>query len=477
VIDDRVPPSSLEAEQAVIGSCLVNREAIETAASIVQPKDFYRSAHHALYEVVLAMADRDEPVDLLTLREELTKLDVLENIGGVPYLFQLQNAVPSAANVRYYAEIVKGKKLRRNLIDAANKLTEAAFNGEIDDKALTAEAGKIVENSLAGVSEQDYDPIDCIVAKAFEKIEAAFDMGGALTGVPTGLFDVDKATAGWQPGELILVAARPGVGKTAAIVNTFTSAALDADKRVVIFSLEMTGVQLMMRRIAAQAQVPGQQMARGVILDSEWKRIGEACAKESAQKIDIIDNADITIQGMRSILRKIQRTKGKPDIVMIDYLALISSEGHTDKEHLRIGALTRSLKKLAKEFKLPVILAAQVNKDVDRRGDGRPVLADVKEAGEADADIVMFLWPDKKQPQSDKERHVWLTIAKNRNGPMYDVPLLFNGELTTFEEVTGFDVVASTSKSIETARQIASKDSQEDSTDTSNSRIDEWFND
>lgn len=440
---ERIPPQALEAEQAVLGSMLVEPEAIESATEILRPGDYYREAHRAVHESILHLHEKGEPVDLLSLRERLAALDHLERIGGPVYLIQLQNAVPSAANVRHYADLVRKKAVRRAIISAANKMLDLAYDAEFEDDALPAECGRLLESALSRSGSKRNRKIRDIVDEVFAELEDAYERKGALVGVPTGFYDLDRATNGWQRGDLILVAARPGMGKTAVTVNTFAQAALAVKKRVVIFSLEMSDRQLVKRQLASMKQVSSQYMTRGIMSDAEWARIGEGCSELNELPITIDDNCDITVADIRTKIRQVQRSEGKVDLVVIDYLALINSDNHRDKEHLRIGEMTRGIKKLAKEFDLPIILAAQVNKEVDRRSDGRPLLADVKEAGEADADIVIFLWPDKvpPTPEAKKEgvKKIWLSVAKHRNGPQGDIPLAFHGAWTRFDQMVESD--------------------------------------
>lgn len=432
---DRVPPHNVEAEQAVLGAMLIKKEAIAEAIEILRPDDFYRDAHRIVFEAMLELFQKNEPVDIVTVTEQLKKNDLLEKAGGIAFITALDNAVPTAANVAYHAKIVEEKAQLRNLINAATEIAGTAYEDTEDMAEIMDRAEKRILDVASRENTGAFVPIKDIVMGTFQQIENRAKNSGALTGLPSGFIDLDRLTAGFQPSDLILVAARPSMGKTAFTLNIATYVAVHERKPVAFFSLEMSKEQLVQRMLCAEGGIDSQRLRKGE-LDDEWPKLVEAADRLSGAPIYIDDTPGITVMELRSKARRLKAEHGL-DLVIIDYLQLMQGRGGKsgDNRQQEISEISRSLKALARELSVPVIALSQLSRSVESRQIKRPMLSDLRESGslEQDADIVMFLYrEDYYTEETDKQNITEVIIAKHRNGPIDKIDLFFQKEFTKF---------------------------------------------
>lgn len=432
---DRVPPHNVEAEQAVLGAMLIKKEAIAEAIEILRPDDFYRDAHRIVFEAMLELFQKNEPVDIVTVTEQLKKNDLLEKAGGIAFITALDNAVPTAANVAYHAKIVEEKAQLRNLINAATEIAGTAYEDTEDMAEIMDRAEKRILDVASRENTGAFVPIKDIVMGTFQQIENRAKNSGALTGLPSGFIDLDRLTAGFQPSDLILVAARPSMGKTAFTLNIATYVAVHERKPVAFFSLEMSKEQLVQRMLCAEGGIDSQRLRKGE-LDDEWPKLVEAADRLSGAPIYIDDTPGITVMELRSKARRLKAEHGL-DLVIIDYLQLMQGRGGKsgDNRQQEISEISRSLKALARELSVPVIALSQLSRSVESRQIKRPMLSDLRESGslEQDADIVMFLYrEDYYTEETDKQNITEVIIAKHRNGPVDKIDLFFQKEFTKF---------------------------------------------
>lgn len=434
---DRIPPQNVEAEQSVLGAMLIEREAIAKVAEFLRPEDFYREAHRLIYAAVLALYNRAEAVDLITLTEQLRRDDKLEPAGGISYVTSLANSVPTAANIIYHAKIVEEKALLRQLITAATHI--AGLGYEANDEVLTILDQ--AERMILGVSGRKvtghFIPIKDILMATLDRIEKLYESKGSITGLPTGFVDLDNLTAGLQPSDLILIAARPSMGKTAFVLNIAQNVAIRAKKTVAFFSLEMSKEQLVQRMLCSEEGIDAHRLRIGALQEKDWEKLMKAANKLSAAPIYIDDTPGITVTEMRS---KARRLKVEHDLalVIIDYLQLMQGSGRSGRSENRqqeISEISRSLKALARELGVPVIALSQLSRGVEARQNKRPMLSDLRESGslEQDADIVAFLYRDDYyNPDTENKNLTEIIVAKHRNGPVDTVLLSFLKEYTRF---------------------------------------------
>lgn len=432
---DRVPPHNVEAEQAVLGAMLIKKEAIAEAIEILRPDDFYRDAHRIVFEAMLELFQKNEPVDIVTVTEQLKKNDLLEKAGGIAFITALDNAVPTAANVAYHAKIVEEKAQLRNLINAATEIAGTAYEDTEDMAEIMDRAEKRILDVASRENTGAFVPIKDIVMGTFQQIENRAKNSGALTGLPSGFIDLDRLTAGFQPSDLVLVAARPSMGKTAFTLNIATYVAVHERKPVAFFSLEMSKEQLVQRMLCAEGGIDSQRLRKGE-LDDEWPKLVEAADRLSGAPIYIDDTPGITVMELRSKARRLKAEHGL-DLVIIDYLQLMQGRGGKsgDNRQQEISEISRSLKALARELSVPVIALSQLSRSVESRQIKRPMLSDLRESGslEQDADIVMFLYrEDYYTEETDKQNITEVIIAKHRNGPVDKIDLFFQKEFTKF---------------------------------------------
>lgn len=430
----RIPPHSVESEQSILGSILLDKDAIITVAETITPSDFYKDAHRIIYESMMSLNSKNEPIDMITLTDELKKRGYLDDIGGVTYLTSLSTIVPTTSNVKYYAEIVKEKSVLRQLIKASNEIINLGYeNGESSEDVLDFAEKKIFDIAQERTTD-DFKPINQVLMDTYGMIESIYSNKSDVTGVTTGFKDLNKKINGLQKTDLILVAARPAMGKTAFALNLVQNAAIKGNASVAVFSLEMSKEQLAQRMIAAQSNVELKKMKTGTLSDADWPRIVNAMAVMSDAKIFIDDTPGIKINELRSKCRKLKMENGL-DLVMIDYLQLMESDSKNESRQQEISKISRSLKILAKELECPVVALSQLSRAPEQRADHRPVLSDLRESGaiEQDADIVMFLYRDEYyHSDSEKKDIAEIIIAKNRHGETGSVELVWMGSIQRF---------------------------------------------
>lgn len=435
----RMPPHSIDAEQAVLGAIIINSRAINDVSSILLPGDFYREAHRMVFEAMLEMSYKGSPIDMLSLSEFLRDKNLFEKVGGVAFITHLSNISPSAANATYYAKIVKDKALLRNLINAASDIADSAFAGSDDIVNLLDNAERKVLAISASHDTGSAVPVKSLLKEAIGRIEMAYEAKGGLTGLPSGFDDLDRLTSGLQPSDLILLAARPSMGKTALTLNLAANVALRKKKSVAFFSLEMSSIQLLMRLISSESGVDSKQIQRGDVSPDEWAAIMGACDNLYNAPLYIDDNSNINVAELRSRARRIQSEHGL-DLIIIDYLQLMQGRhtGSNDNRQQEVADISRSLKSLARELKVPVIALSQLSRSVENRQIKRPMLSDLRESGslEQDADIVMFLYREDYYVKDTENQNITeLIVAKHRNGPVDTVRLFFDKEITRFRNL------------------------------------------
>ena len=430
----RIPPHNIEAEQSILGAMLIDKTSIATATEIIKGEDFYRDDHKEIFEAMLDLFDKGEPVDLITLTEQLKLRDTLEAVGGVEYLANIATAVPTTANTKYYATIVEEKSLLRRLIKASTDIANLGYEANEEVSSIMEQAEKKIFDILQNRDTEGFSPIRDILIQNFDKLEELYKNRGKVIGVPTGFIDLDKKTAGLHPSDLILVAARPAMGKTSFVLNIAQYAAVHGNVPVAIFSLEMSKEQLINRMLWSEALVDSQRMRTGELEDEDWPKLARVIGPLSEAPIYIDDTPGITAIEIRAKCRRLKLEKNL-GLVIIDYLQLMESRGRTESRQQEISAISRSLKILAKELDVPVVTLSQLSRAPEARSDHRPILSDLRESGaiEQDADIVMFLYRDEYyNPDSEKKNIAECIIAKHRNGSTGTVELQWVGQFTKF---------------------------------------------
>lgn len=436
---DRMPPQNIEAEQAVLGAMLISKEAITETAQILSPTDFYREAHRIVYETMLELSNKNQAVDNLTVIERLNKSGLLEKVGGIAFVTALANTVPTAANVIFYAKIVREKSLMRRLINTATAIATMGYEDSEDADTIMDKAEKMILEIASNRKTSDFTPIKQIVIDTFSKIEGLYESKGGLTGLSTGFKDLDKITTGLQPSDLILVAARPSMGKTAFTLNIASHVAIKENKPVAFFSLEMSKEQLMQRMLCAEGLVESQRLRVGDLDEQDWHKLIAAADKFSKAPLYIDDTPGITIMELRSKARRLQQEKGL-SLILIDYLQLMQgrSSKSSDNRQQEISEISRSLKSLARELNVPVIALSQLSRSVESRQIKKPMLSDLRESGslEQDADIVIFLYrEDYYNTETENKNITDVIIAKHRNGPVDSIQLFFHKQFTKFADL------------------------------------------
>ena len=430
----RIPPHSIEAEQSVLGSMMVSKESINTALEIVRPDDFYKEANKEIFETIIVLFNKNEPVDLITLPEELKRRGTLEGIGGITYIANLSSSVATTANTKYYCKIVEEKSILRRLIKSSDEIMTKAYEDTEEIDAILEKAEKNIFDITQGSHREGFSPISEVLLTSFAQIEERAANKGALTGLTSGFTDLDNKLSGLQKSDLILLAARPSMGKTAFGINIATNSALKGNARVAIFSLEMSKEQLVQRIISSTAHVDLQKIISGNLVDDEWLQVVNSMGPLSQMGIYIDDTAGISLMEMKAKCRRLKIEKGL-DLVLVDYLQLMQLGGHQESRQQEISAISRGLKGLAKEMECPVIALSQLSRAPELRSDHRPILSDLRESGaiEQDADIVMFLYRDEYYNQESEKKNIGeLIIAKHRNGPTGNIELVWKQEFTKF---------------------------------------------
>ena len=436
----RVMPHSIEAEQSVVGAMLMDKDAIPTAAEIVSGQDFYQTAYGVIFDSMIELFNEGKPVDLVTLQERLKEKDVPPEIASLEFVRDLVSAVPTSANVKYYAQIVADKSMLRKLIKLNDEISNTCYAGKESLETILETTEKSMFQLLQQRNTGEYVPIRQVVLNALDKIEKASKSKGTVTGIPTGFIDLDYKLSGLQPSDLILVAARPSMGKTAFVLNIAQYVAFKKDRATAIFSLEMSKEQLVNRLFSLESQVDAQALRTGNMKDSDWEKLIEGAGIIGKSKLIIDDTPGISVSELRSKCRKYKLEHGL-DLIIIDYLQLMTGSvgKRSESRQQEISEISRSLKGLARELNVPVIALSQLSRAVESRPDKRPMLSDLRESGaiEQDADVVMFIYRDEYyNKDSEYKKQAEIIIAKQRNGPVGTVHLAWLGEYTKFANLS-----------------------------------------
>lgn len=427
-------PQSIEAEQSVIGSMIIDRNSIAKVLEALEEEDFYRDGHKAIYKAILEMFRNDIAVDLLTLLEYLKSTDMLERAGGVTYITELSSSVPTTANLSAYIKIVSDKSILRKLIKSSTNIIEESYNNQSNVEEVVDSAEKKIFNIAEKRTSKDFEPLSDVLERGFAQIEKLFNNKGTITGVGSGFTDLDAKTSGFQSGDMVLIAARPSMGKTTFALNIVEHAALKENKSVVVFSLEMSKEQLAYKLLCSEANVDMLSLRTGTLEDKDWENIAMAAGPLSKAKIYIDDTAGVTVMEMRSKCRRLKIEYGI-DLIVIDYLQLMSGGAGSDNRQQEVSEISRSIKALAKEMECPVIALSQLSRAPEQRADHRPMLSDLRESGsiEQDADVVMFLYRDEYYNKETEDKNIGECImAKQRNGPVGTVKLAWLGQFSKF---------------------------------------------
>ena len=459
---DRIPPQNIEAEQSTLGSMMLDRNAIEKAAELLKDGDFYRPTHGVIFDSICALAEKDEPVDLITLQEELRNRGRLEEVGGTEYLMSLLSQVPSASRVEFYAKIVEEKSILRKLLSASAEISGMAYSDPEDIGAVTDKAEQLIFQVSQKRIGQFFTPLSPIVMAAWERLEQQWQAGNVISGVETGFRDIDLMTSGLQQGDLIIVAARPSMGKTALAMDIAGHIAIKNKLPVAVFSIEMSKEQLALRLLSSQAEVESQRLRSGYLHEDDFTRIAEATNKLYQAPMYIDDSTDITPMAMRAKCRRLKAEHNGLALVVVDYLQLLKWHRNIDNRVQEISEIARALKSLARELKVPVIALSQLSRRVEQRDDKRPILSDLRESGsiEAEADVVVLLFrpayyerkapvnaaetagldpatglPKKRESGYAEVEEAEAIIAKQRNGPTGTIGLGFMKHFAHFVDM------------------------------------------
>ncbi|HHW01398.1 MAG TPA: replicative DNA helicase [Thermoanaerobacterales bacterium] len=436
----KVPPYNLEAEQSVLGSMLLSKDAIFVAVERLKGEDFYKESHRRIFEVLVELNENREPVDLITVSEALRSKKLLEQVGGITYLTTLTEIVPTAANIAHYCSIVEEKALLRKLISTSSQIMSMAYDSKENAEQVLDEAERMIFEIVQKRRVENFYHIKDILLDTFERIEQLYNSEGGITGVPTGFPDLDEMTSGLQPSDLILIAARPSMGKTSFALNIAANAAIRYKVPVAIFSLEMSKEQLVQRLLCAESNVDSHRLRTGKLEEDDWPRLARAMGPLSQAPIYIDDTPGITSLELRAKARRLKAEKGL-GLIMIDYLQLMSGKGNSENRQQEISDISRSLKALARELSVPVVALSQLSRAPEIRSDHRPILSDLRESGsqEQDSDVVAFLYRDDYyNPDTEKKNIAEVIIAKQRNGPTGVVELVWLSKFTKFASLEKF---------------------------------------
>ena len=434
--EGRVPPQSIEAELSVLGAMMLKKEAVTQAIELLRSDEFYRQAHRVVFEAMESLVREGEPVDIVTVTESLRKSGLLEQVGGITFLANLTNSVPSTANLAHYAKIVKEKAILRSLIDVSTEIAGMAYEGSEDIAVQLDGAEQKILAIAGGRTTGAFTPIKDVVFDAMDRVNQLAQSKGGITGLSTGLATLDSVTRGLQKSDLIIVAARPAMGKTAFVLNLATHVALQGGT-VAFFSLEMPREQLMHRIFCAEGQIDATHLARGELDEEEWSRLVKVADRMIKTNLYFDDTSSTTVMDIRTRARRLKAERGL-DLIAIDYLQLIQAPGRAENRTLAVAEMTRSLKVLARELSVPIIVLSQLSRATEGRSDKRPMLSDLRESGsiEQDADIVMFLYREDYYNQDTENANITeLSIAKHRNGATDTVKMFFQKEYTRFRDL------------------------------------------
>jgi replicative DNA helicase len=438
---ERTLPHNLEAERSVLGAILVHNDAFNLAAQVIDASDFYRDAHRRIFDCMVALNERNHAIDFVTLKEALSRTGDIDEVGGPAYVASLADGVPRATNVEYYARIVKEKSTLRSLIYAANKIVTNAYEAEQEPDLILDDAESAIFSIADDRLKAGFVAMRDLVKESFPKIELLFEQKRLITGVPTGFVDMDEMTRGFQPGDLIIVAARPSMGKTSLVLNISQYVAMQPDHSVGFFSLEMSKESLFLRLLTSEAQIDSHRLMSGAIGQKDYGKISHALETLTAMKLFIDDTAGIGVLEMRAKSRRLKSEHGLT-LLVVDYIQLMTGRGRFENRTLELASISRSLKGLAKELNVPIVVLSQLSRAAETRSDHRPQLSDLRESGalEQDADLVVLIYRDdvyNKDPNNPDAGTAELILAKQRNGPTGVVKLAFLREQTRFANLAG----------------------------------------
>ncbi len=443
IVAGKVPPQNLEAEQAVLGSILLKAETFGTVLEILKPQDFYKDSHKIIFEVMVDLFEKNDPQDVLTVSNLLRDKNKLDSVGGSTYLAALTSIVPVTANIASYAKIIREKSILRRLIEVNSDIAARCYEEQNDIDILVDEAEQAIFDISGKQGGQNFTSIKSIVPEAFATVEQLYKRKELITGVPTGYIEIDKMTAGLQPSDLIIIAARPSMGKTSLAMNIAQHASIIEKTGVAVFSLEMSKEQLVMRLLSSAGRIDSQRIRTGKLLNEDWPKLTRAVGMLSEAPIYLDDTPALSVLEMRA---KVRRLAAQHDIglIIVDYLQLMQGRGRIENRTQEISEISRSLKALAKEHNVPVVALSQLNRGLEGRSDKRPMMADLRESGaiEQDADVICFIYRDEVYNKSEENPDIGIAeviIGKQRNGPTGSVKLTFIKEFTMFENMSRYD--------------------------------------
>jgi replicative DNA helicase len=439
----KIPPNSIQAEQSVLGGLMLDNQTWDSVADKVIASDFYRRNHQLIFRMIEQLAEKQIPFDIITLSDALKEIGELENVGGLPYLINLAKDTPSAANIVAYANIVRDRSVLRQLIHVGTEISNSAFSTEGRETADLLETAeqmvfKIAEQRQKG--QTGFISIKPLLARTVEKIETLFNQDGSITGASTGFFDLDEKTSGLQPADLVIVAGRPSMGKTTIAMNMAEYIALQSDKPVAVFSMEMPGDSLAMRMMSSLGRIDQHKVRTGKLEEDDWPRLTSAMSLLANTKLFIDDTPALSPTEVRARARRLAREHGQLALVVVDYLQLMQSPSSGDNRVQQISDISRSLKALAKEMNVPVVALSQLNRNLEQRPNKRPQMSDLRDSGaiEQDADLILFVYRDEVYNEDSPDKGIAeIIIGKQRNGPLGTVRLTFLGQFTRFENFTG----------------------------------------
>jgi replicative DNA helicase len=433
----RKPPQDVDAELSVLGAMLLDDGAVSEVMAMLTPEDFYRPTHAKIFEAMMTLFERNDPIDEVTVLAQLRLMGTLDSAGGMSFLATLTESTPTAANAQYYARIVRDHSISRRLIHAATAIAGSGYDGGAEIEVLLDQAEAKIFEITSKRDQKSFVPLKEVVKDAFKRIETLYEKKEAVTGVPTGFADLDKMTAGLQPADLIIVAGRPSMGKTALALNMGLNAAVRAKTPVAVFSLEMSKEQLVMRMLCSEARIDGQRMRGGFLKDSDWPKLAKAAGQLAEAPVYIDDTGAISVLEMRAKSRRLQADKGL-GMIIVDYLQLMRGRSAAEGREREISEISRGLKALAKELQVPVVALSQLNRSLEQRTDKRPMLSDLRESGaiEQDADVICFVYRDDYYNAESADKGIAeVIVGKQRNGPTDTVRLRFFKEFVKFENL------------------------------------------
>jgi replicative DNA helicase len=434
----RLPPQNLEAEQSVLGAILLQNEALAKVMDLLTEEDFYRTAHRKIYRGMLELDERNEAIDQVTLTEHLKGKGELESVGGSAFVAELVMLVPTASNARYHAKIVRDKSVLRGLVNTSTDIITSAYDGTASVEELLDSAERSVFSLAQGRLGRSFTTMKEAISKSVDLIDRFYSGQQTVTGVPTGFTDLDEKLSGLQPSDLVIIAGRPSMGKTSLALGMAVRAAVKHQKKVGIFSLEMSKEQLGLRMLSSEARLDSHALRNGRLQKEDWRRLTEAAARLESAPIFIDDSGALTVQQMRGKARRLQKEQKGLDLLLVDYLQLMQGRSDAESRQQEISDISRSLKSLAKELQMPVVALSQLSRAVESRTDKRPMLADLRESGaiEQDADVVIFIYRDEVyNPETEDKGIADILVSKHRNGPTGRIRLHFHEQFASFEDL------------------------------------------